>query len=270
MADNEYTLGITTTLPSSVAFGATVYAAATAQPHTFVPSYDGVSALELRSFSASASNSTLTYTISAPQAFPVQLTWDGANASKFVFNIKIDNNSPDANTTGTVVFDVSSLGTALSSGGSGSMHDSISETSPATVIALGAPASAITAFTATPYASYIKLDWVKPSGDLTSINVKRSLTTTVNHVSVGELIYTGLLTTYNDTSSVGLSGFYYGAYAIDGDGNVSTVTSVSAMGVLQQNYPDSDDVTQNVLDPLSLTYETYNSRRQRLIAEDVI
>lgn len=265
-----YTLYINVSTPINVAYGQTIYAPATAMATVLSPAWNGLSSLNVASFSASASNSRLSYAISAANAFPVQLIWNGVSSTKFNFNIGITNNGGDTNTFNSVTFTMSSYGTALSANAGIRPMSSGNATSIVyDISATGLPASAITGFTATPRSNYMTLTWVNPT-DIASANIRRSLTTTVDSVLSGELIYSGTSTTYNDTSSTGLSAFFYGAYAIDTDGNVSDIVSLSAMGTGSQPYDPSDDPTQNEADLYSSTNETYQTRRFRLVAEDII
>jgi len=262
-----YGLSILTTLPSSVAYGATVNAPATAVMVSVNPAYS-ISAVNVVSFSSSANNSALTYAWAG--SFPQTLTWNGTVGTQYNFNIGITNTSPDANTNNSVTFSMSSYGIALSGGvlGAGTGNNGLSTTAPATILAVGATASAVTLLSATPYSNYMRLDWHNPS-DLSAVIVRRS-PRVVTLVTDGVNIYQGTSSTYNDVSSIALSAYCYGVYATDTDGNVSSMASVSAMGLGPQAYPPSSDASQNLADPKSQTHETYNTRRQRMLANDEI
>lgn len=273
--DNDYTLNIFATLPATVAYGATVTAPATALAQSFTPN-EGVTALKIQNFSASASNAALSYALSG-HTLPRTLTYDGINLPRYEFNVQITNNSPEATITNTVFFTMSSIGTALSGGGSiptilGTMPSINYNSALSSLDALGnSVASGVSGLVAVPHADYMALTWTNPS-DLSAVNVSTSLTDRVTSVGIGTIIYHGTNASYNHTGGISATQipFFYGVYAADADGNVSTVVATSAICIKTQTYPPNDDPAQNVLDPISIFGETIGARRYRLLAEDLI
>lgn len=102
---------------------------------------------------------------------------------------------------------------------------------PYTLVALGdagAPTLSISGLSATGSDRSVLLEWVNQSyADLSAIKIRRS-TSPITAVTDGTLVYTGLLSTYTDTSfdpsETGVN-LYYAGYSMDNVGKNSTITT---------------------------------------------
>jgi len=121
MADNNYGLQILTDLNKALGYQGALTIPATAQAYGFSPTDGGISALRLASISLSSFDGfAVTSTFS-----PITLTAvPGVNTPQTTFDITVTNTSvPWGNVLDTVAIGVSSYGTALSGGGTGTMTD---------------------------------------------------------------------------------------------------------------------------------------------------
>lgn len=244
MADNNYTLGLSFTAFPTVGYGTTWTVPGSAEVHTFVPAY-GLSAVRVQNLSVSGSNTTVKYAVSADRTLPTTLTWDGATGQTFNFKVSANNQSLHAATLSTTILVYASGYGILSAGVAGTVHTTTSESQSNTFLAAGdaAAPSPVTQLSATGWLSAgitlldtsdraIQLWWTNPAdADVTAIKVRRLIGHPVTAVTDGTEIYTGLLTTYNDTgfsvSDFGLNVFY-GVYAIDNVAKTSSIVQLSA------------------------------------------
>jgi len=143
MADNNYSIGNSVNLNTTVAYGTSSVITGFIYPHTFNPVY-GVTALNLAMPTISGNNSIPTLSIGTTATFPFEVTWDGISATPtgFYYTITAGNNTPHATDLTTTTFvRVSSRGVALSAGVVGTMSDLTNETEDFATVALATPAT---------------------------------------------------------------------------------------------------------------------------------
>jgi len=217
-----------------LAYNDTLVVLASVYPHTFSPAF-GITALNIDSISISGNQSIPAFSIglSGGVTLPFEFKWDGATATPEAlwFYITADNTALHADDFITnMVVGVSSTGTALSAGLSGSetMIDGTWTSSIGTITALGdagAP-SGVSGFTITTQDQSLLLSWTNSIvGDVSGTIVKRSLTGVPSAYSEGTTVYNGALATYTDgAANDSNQNYFYAAFAYDNVGSYATLS----------------------------------------------
>jgi hypothetical protein len=233
MAANNYTLSLTFTPIVSVAYGATTYVPGTGTI-TVTPA-SGLSAVQIQSLSVSGTSTVLSYALSTSMALPALLTWNGAAGTTITYNVSVNNLALHAS---SIAASATVYGTALgilSAGSSGTVLSGVSYSTADAFTAYGdaaVPSAGVTNFAATAGDRSVVLTWTNPVGiaDLAAIQVRRS-TTAIASASEGDLVYSGLLTTYTDAGfpDIYTNGYlHYVAYSMDNVGKTSTSVAAAS------------------------------------------